>query len=130
MQSSATLDFNNEPVAGNWFIEPAGMLRKVRFINTCMQTIYMQYALIYVQITEEDIDIQQVLLQYQTSDTKSIEILKQLEDAKQYPPRLSLEVIRSQHAREHLRTDVTITGIKQQLSFRLFTLCPGIECII
>ena len=82
----------------------------------------MQYALmhIYVQITEEDIDIRQ----------KSSEILKQLEDVKQYPPRLSLEVIRSQHAREHLRTDVTITGIKPQLIFELITLCPGIECII
>ena len=83
-----------------------------------------------IQITEESIDIRQVLLRYQTSDAKPSEILKQLEDLKQYPPRLSLEVFRSQHAQEHLETDVTINGIEPQLICPLFTLCPGIECTI
>ena len=91
----------------------------------------MQYALmhIYMQITEENIDFRWVLLKYQSraGDIKSNEILEQLENHKQYPPRLSLEVFRSQHAREHLRTDVTINGIEPQLICQLFTLCPGIE---
>ena len=79
-----------------------------------------------MQITEESIDIRQVILRYQTSDIKSSEILKQLEDFKQYPPRLSLEVFRSQHAQEYLETDVTMNGIEPQLICPLFTLCPGI----
>ena len=83
-----------------------------------------------MQITEESIDIRQVLLRYQTSDVKSSEILKQFEDLKQYPPRLSLEVFRSQHAQEHLETDVAINGIEPQLTCPLFTLCPGIEYAI
>ena len=83
-----------------------------------------------MQITEENIDTRQVLLRYQSGDLKSSEILKQLEDLKQYPPRLSLEVFRSQYAREHLRTDVTINGIEPQLKCPLFTLCPGIEYAI
>ena len=81
-----------------------------------------------MQITKESIDFRQVLLRYQTSDVKSSEILKKLEDLKQYPPRLSLQVFRSQRAQEHLRTDVTINGIEPQLKFTFFTLCPGIEC--
>ena len=83
----------------------------------------------HTQITEKDIDYQQY--QTETDDIiRSSEILKQLENHKQYPPRLSLEVFRSQHAWEHLRTDVTINGIEPQLKCQLFTLCPGIECAI
>ena len=133
MQPSATLDFSDEPVAG-WFLQQ-GMLRKVRF--TCSILLYanvMQYALMYIlmQIKEENIDIRQVLLRCQSAagDNRSSEILKQLENHKRYPPRLSLEVFRSQHAREHLKTDVTINGIEPQLKCPLFTLCPGIECTI
>ena len=87
---------------------------------------------ILMQIKEENIDIQQVLLRCQSAagDNRSSEILKQLENHKQYPPRLSLEVFRSQHARKHLKTDVTINGIEPQLKCPLFTLCPGIECTI
>ena len=83
-----------------------------------------------MQITEENIDIRQVLLKNQSGDIKSSEIFKRLEDLKQYPPWLSLEIFRSQYAREHLRTDVTINGIEPQLTCKLFTLCPGIECAI
>ena len=79
-----------------------------------------------MQITEEDIDIRRVLLRYQTGDIKSNKILEQLEDHKWYPPRMSLKVFRSQHAREHLKTDVTINGIEPQIKCPLFTLCPGI----
>ena len=84
-----------------------------------------------MQITEESIDIRQVVLRYRSrsrGDIKSSEILKQLENHKQYPPRLSLEIFRSQHARKHLKTDVAINGIKPQLKCQLFALCPGIEC--
>ena len=80
----------------------------------------MQCVLI-IQITEEDIDYQQ----YQTDNIRSSEILKQLENRKLYPPRLSLEVFRSQRAREHLITDVTINGIKPQLKCQIFSLCPA-----
>ena len=129
-QPSATLDFSDKPVAG-WFIEP-GMLRKVRFNVFYMQTnkLCSNGSCIHMQITIENIDIQRVILRYHTDGIKSSEILKQLENHKQYPPRLSLEVFRSQHAQEHLKTDVTINGIEPQLICRLFTLCPGIECTI
>ena len=78
-----------------------------------------------MQITEENIDFRQVLLGYQSGDIKSSEILKQLENLKQYPPRLSLKVIRSQHAQKNLWTDVKITGVKPDLICKLFILCPG-----
>ena len=129
-QPSATLDFSDEPVAG-WFLQQGMQLRKVRF--TCLYTDVMQYTLMYIliQIEEEDIDIQEVLSRFQSGDNlRSSEILKQLENHKRYPPRLSLEIFRSQHAREHLKTDVTINGIEPQLKCPLFTLCPGIGCTI
>ena len=85
---------------------------------------------IYMQITEESIDIRQVILRFQTGDIKPSEILKKLENHKQYPPHLSLEVFRSQHAQEHLKADVTINGIEPQLKCQLFALCPGIEYTI
>ena len=78
-----------------------------------------------MQITEEDIDIRKVISRFQTGDTKPSKILEQLEDLKQYPPRLSLEVFRSQRAREHLMTDVKINGIEPQLICKLITSCPG-----
>ena len=85
-----------------------------------------------MQITEESIDIHKVLLKYQSraGDIKSNKNLEQLENHKLYPPRLSLEVFRSQHAQEHLKTDIIINGIEPQLKFTLFALCPGIECTI
>ena len=92
-----------------------------------------------MQITEKDIDYQQQISRLQsesapTGDALSKllqdhKIIQELENFKQYPPRLSLEILRSQHAREHLRTDVTITGVEPQLIFGLFTLCPGLKKI-
>ena len=46
-------------------------------------------------------------------------LLKQWEDMKQYPPRLSLEVVRTQQAREPLRTDVTVNGVEPELKIRV-----------
>ena len=117
-QPSATLDFSDEPVVG-WFIKP-GMLRKVRFNPFYTLENIHAVCILIIQITEKDID-------YRTDNSEN---LKQLENLKQYPPRLSLEVIRSQYARKHLRTDVTINGIEPPLKCQLFTLCPGIEYAI
>ena len=46
-------------------------------------------------------------------------LLKQWEDMKQYPPRLSLEILRTQQAWEPLRTDVTVNGVKPELKIRI-----------
>ena len=46
-------------------------------------------------------------------------LLKQWEDMKQYPPRLSLEILRTQQAQEPLRTDVKVNGVKPELKIRV-----------
>ena len=46
-------------------------------------------------------------------------VLKQWEDMKQYPPRLSLEILRTQQARESLRTDVTVNGVEPELKIQV-----------
>ena len=46
-------------------------------------------------------------------------LLKQWEDMKQYPPRLSLEILRTENAQEPLRTDVTVNGVETELKFRM-----------
>ena len=46
-------------------------------------------------------------------------LLKRWEDMKQYPPRLSLEIVRAGNAQEPLRTDVTVTGVEPELEIRM-----------
>ena len=46
-------------------------------------------------------------------------LLKQWEDMKQYPPRLSLEILRTQQAHKRLRTDVTVNGVEPELKIRM-----------
>ena len=46
-------------------------------------------------------------------------VLKRWEDMKQYPPHLSLEILRTQHAQKRLRTDVTVNGVEPELKIRM-----------
>lgn len=46
-------------------------------------------------------------------------LLKQWEDMKQYPPRLSLEILRAQDARKPLKTDVAVNGVEPELTIRM-----------
>ena len=46
-------------------------------------------------------------------------LLKRWEDMKQYPPRLSLEIQRTQDARKRLRTDVKVNGVEPELKVRM-----------
>ena len=50
---------------------------------------------------------------------RAYKVLKQWEDMKQYPPRLSLEIVRTQQAQEPLRTDVTVNGVEPELKIRM-----------
>lgn len=130
-QPSATLRYDLEPVAG-WFITAQGDTSRKVYLTVNLQLYTSLYVCMHsLQITEKDIDYQQQISRLQsesalTGDALSkLKILQELENFKQYPPRLSLEIFRSQHAQEHLRTDVTITGVEPQFIFGLFTLCPG-----
>ena len=38
---------------------------------------------------------------------------------RQYPPRLSLEILRAENAQEPLRTVVTVNGVKPKLRIRM-----------
>ena len=49
----------------------------------------------------------------------ALKLLKQWEDMRQYPPRLSLEILRAQDAWEPLRTDVTVNGVEPELKIRM-----------
>ena len=46
-------------------------------------------------------------------------LLKRWEGMKQYPPRLSMEILRTQQAQEPLRTDVTVNGVEPELKIRM-----------
>lgn len=46
-------------------------------------------------------------------------LLTRWEDMKQYPPRLSLGIVRTQQAQEPLRTDVTVNGVEPELKIRM-----------
>ena len=46
-------------------------------------------------------------------------LLTQWEDMRQYPPHLSLGIVRTQQAQEPLRTDVTVKGVKPELQIRM-----------
>lgn len=57
---------------------------------------------------------------------KAYKILTQLEELQQYPPRITLEIIRSSNAREHLNTCVTVKGIEPELRVSVCAPVPGI----
>ena len=56
---------------------------------------------------------------------KAYKVLKQLEELKQYPPRLTLEITRTQKVRENLKTDVLVNGVKPELKIELIAPCPS-----
>ena len=56
---------------------------------------------------------------------QAYKILKQLEELNQYPPRLTLEITRTQNAREHLKTDITVNGVEPELKIELTAPCPS-----
>ena len=45
-------------------------------------------------------------------NTVAPKILQQWEELRQYPPRLSLKITRTQRAQEHLKTVVTVNGVE------------------
>ena len=51
--------------------------------------------------------------------------LQQWEALKQYPPRLSLEITRTQNACEHLKTSVTVKGVEPELTINISAPCSG-----
>lgn len=51
--------------------------------------------------------------------------LQQWEKLKQYPPYLSLEIMRTQNACEHLRTDVTVKGVEPEVTIQISAPCSG-----
>ena len=56
---------------------------------------------------------------------EDVVLLQQLEEINDYPPRLMLEIIRTELARNHLKTDVIVKGVDQELKTIIFALCPG-----
>ena len=48
-----------------------------------------------------------------------------MEELHQYPPRLTLEITRTQNAQEHLKTDVTMNGVEPELKIELIASCPS-----
>ena len=122
-QPSAILDYELEPVPG-WFITQTDITGEVRvkFVKHCNTTSYM-YAL---QILKEEIDYHNLITQ--TSGNTAAEAahaLQELEKINEYPPRLSLQIARSKHAREHLKTYVIVKGVDPLVKFLIFTRCPG-----
>ena len=92
-----------------------------------------------LKISQESIDYQKILEKESkkySGDASEFwkitapKMLKRLEDLKQYPPRLSLKITRTQRAQEHLRTVVTVNGVEPQtestqLSIELVAPCSG-----
>ena len=75
-------------------------------------------------MSEERIDYWKVLNQQCSGDEdvfwrSAYRRLRRLETMKQYPPWLSLEITRTRHAREHLRTNIAVNGVKPHLEIEL-----------
>ena len=52
--------------------------------------------------------------------------LRDYEKLKQYPPRLSLRVIRTPHlVKQGLKTVVTVTGVNPPVEFHIYAQSPG-----
>ena len=81
-------------------------------------------------MSEERIDYWKVLDQECSGDKDAFwqsayMRLERLETIMQYPPRLSLEITRTQYAREHLRTNITVNGVMPHLKIELAAPCPA-----
>ena len=81
-------------------------------------------------MSEERIDYWKVLNHQCSADEDAFwrsayRRLQRLETIKQYPPRLSLEITRTQHAREHLRTNIAVDGVKPHLEIELAAPCTA-----
>ena len=79
-------------------------------------------------MSEERIDYWKVLNQQCSGDEDAFwrsayRRLQRLEIIKQYPPRLSLEITRTQHARGHLRTNIAVNGVKSHIEITLAAPC-------
>ena len=58
-------------------------------------------------------------------DTKKRGFLRRYEKLKEYPPRLSLKVIRTPHeVQQNLVTEVTVDGVNPSVAFGIFARAP------
>ena len=78
------------------------------------------------QIYKEEIDYRNLITQT-SGDTTAVaaHALQELEKIKEYPPRLSFQVARSNDTREHLKTNITLKGVDPLVTFEIFGRCPG-----
>ena len=53
-----------------------------------------------------------------------VHALHELEKSNEYPPRLSLRIVRK-NARGHLKTYIIVKGVDPQVKFEIFGQCPG-----
>ena len=84
------------------------------------------YALFLKQIFKDEIDYRNLITQTSSNTAaEAAHALQELEKINEYPPRLSLQIARSKHAREHLKTNVIVKGVDPLVKFLIFTQCPG-----
>ena len=84
------------------------------------------YALLLKQIFEDEIDYRNLITQTSGNTTaEAAHALQELEKINEYPPRLSLQVSRSKHAQELLKTNVIVKGVDPLVKFEIFGQCPG-----
>ena len=77
------------------------------------------------QITKELIDYHNLITQTSGNTAAAAHALQELEKINEYPPHLSLQIARTNHAREHLKTNVIVKGVDPQVKFEIFAQCPG-----
>ena len=76
-----------------------------------------------LQISKEDIDY--LRLVKNVEDTAKSEFLREYEELKEYPPRLSLKVIRTPHeVQQDLVTEVSVDGVDPSVAFDIFARAP------
>ena len=128
-QPSAILGYELEPVPG-WFITQTDITGEVRVINLDFKIIVVQLAATCMhclkQILKEEIDYRNLITQTPGNTVaEAAHALQELEKINEYPPRLSLQIARSKHAREHLKTKVIVKGVNPLVKFVIFGQCPG-----
>ena len=77
------------------------------------------------QILKDEIDYRNLITQTSGDAAAEAQALQELEKINEYPPRLSFEIARSNDAREHLKTNVTVKGVDPLVTFEIFGRCPG-----
>ena len=126
--STATLNYTPRP-AGGWKLvrDIPGQVRVI--FSSIMDFMGIKSPIPFQQITEAQIDYSRLVQHFGGNAAEKSDLLRRFEELKQYPPRLSLRIIRPHKVQQDLETEVTVKGVVTRddvpLKFTVFAQSPG-----